>query len=249
MSSLAVSGVVFACICLGTLMAAQLPGHQLSDDTKDVVRLGIGVVGTIAALVLGLLIASAKSSFDTRSGQVKLMTADIIVLDELLAQYGPEAKEARQLLRELLGPLAERVWRENRSRSMAATSFEPTAVSVAAFEKIQALSPRNDAQQSLKARAIQQSVDFAQTRLLLYAQSDSAIPTPFLVVLVFWLTIIFASVGLFAHPNPIVVAALLLFALSASAAIFLILELSQPFAGLMAISSEPLRHALAPLRS
>jgi len=89
--------------------------------------------------------------------------------------------------------------------------------------------------------------DVAQTRLLLFAQTTNSIPMPFLVVLIFWLTIIFASFSLFAKPNAIIIGSLLVFALSAAGAIYLVLELGQPFVGLMQISSAPLRNALAPL--
>lgn len=251
MSPLEMSGIVFACICvgmfLGMFLRARLPERHLAEDTKDVVRLGTGLIATIGALVLGLLIASAKGSYDTKSSQVRQMTVNIILLDQLLAQYGPETHAVRDLLRQAISPLVERIWQENSSAVAAATPFEATAVAEAAFAKIQELSPQNDAQRSLKARAIQMSTDMAHTRILLFAETDSALPMPFLGVLVFWLMIIFASFSLFASPNATVITALVVFALSASGAIFLILELSQPFVGLMAVSSEPLRHALAPL--
>ena len=115
------------------------------------------------------------------------------------------------------------------------------------FDEILKLSPQNDRQHSLEARAIGALQEIGKTRLLLFAEAGAAIPMPFLVVLIFWLAIIFASFSLFADNNATTVAALGIFALSASAAIFLILELGQPFTGLMRISSEPLRNALAPL--
>jgi hypothetical protein len=113
--------------------------------------------------------------------------------------------------------------------------------------KMLELSPQTEAQRALKARAVQLATDVAQTRLALFVQSDNSIPMPFLVVLVFWLTIIFASFSLFSRLNPTLIAVLFVFALSASGAIYLILEMGQPFSGLMQISSAPLRNALAPL--
>jgi len=243
--------IVFACIASGALLGmflrSTLPGHHLSADAKDVVRLGTGLIGTIAALVLGLLIASAKNSFDTQSTQIRQLTANIILLDGLLAQYGPETRTARDLLRRGIVTMTERIWRENTSDLTKATPFEASHASEAFFEKLQDLSPANDAQRSLKDRAMQAGTELAKTRLLLFAQADNAIPMPFLAVLVFWLTIIFASFSLFAQPNVIVLSSLFIFALSAAGSIFLILELGQPFAGLMHIANEPLRHALAPL--
>ena len=251
MSPLAVSLIVFAVVMAGVLIGAflrnRLPQHHLADDTKDVVRLGTGLIGTIAALVLGLLIASANSSYDAQSGEVRRLTANIILLDQLLAQYGPEARPARDLMRRAIDPLIERIWRENRSPSAVQAPFVATAAAEEAFREIQMLAPSSEVQRAFKARAIDLSNDLAQTRLLLFEQADSAIPLPFLAVLVFWLAIIFSSFSLFSRLNPIAVAALLVFALSASGAIFLILELSQPFSGLMQISSTPLRNALAPL--
>jgi hypothetical protein len=175
------------------------------------------------------------------------MTADIILIDLLLAQYGSESRPARDLLRRAIDPLVERIWREKSSHSVKDVPFESTPEAEAVYTAVQELSPQNDAQRSLKARAVQIIADLAQTRLLLFAQADSSIPIPFLAVLVLWLTIIFASFGLFSRLNPTVITALFIFALSPSGAIFLILELGQPFEGLLQISSAPLRNALAPL--
>jgi len=230
-------------------LRSTLAEHHLSGDAKDVVRLGTGLIGTIAALVLGLLIGSAKNSYDTQSTQIKQMTANIVLLDRFLEEYGPETGAVRNLLRRGVVILADRMWRENNSDLAKAAPFEASAASEAFYLKLQELSPQNDFQRSLQARAIQLSTDIAQARLLLFAQMGNSIPMPFLVVLIFWLTIIFASFSLFAQPNAIVIGSLFIFALSAAGAIYLVLELGQPFAGLMQISSTPLRNALTPLGS
>lgn len=251
MSPIALSAIAFACISggalLGMFLRTALPGSHLSTDSKDVVRLGTGLIGTIAALVLGLLVSSAKNSYDTQNTQLRQMTANIVLLDQLLMQYGPETVSARNLLRRGVVILADRLWRENSSDVAKATPFEASTVSEAFYAKLQELSPKDDAQRSLQARATQLSTDIAQTRLFLFAQTENSLPMPFLVVLIFWLTIIFVSFSLFARPNPIVVGSLIIFALSAAGAIYLILELNQPFAGLMQISSAPLRNSLMPL--
>ena len=253
MSAIALSGITLVCISggalLGMFLRSTLAEHHLSTDAKDVVRLGTGLIGTIAALVLGLLIGSAKSSYDTQSTQIKQMTANIVLLDRFLEEYGPETGAVRNLLRRGVVILADRMWRENNSDLAKAAPFEASAASEAFYLKLQELSPQNDFQRSLQARAIQLSTDIAQTRLLLFAQMGNSIPMPFLVVLIFWLTIIFASFSLFAQPNAIVIGSLFIFALSAAGAIYLVLELGQPFAGLMQISSAPLRNALVPLGS
>jgi hypothetical protein len=251
LSPIAISLIAFAVILCGALAGAllrhALPGHHLADDGKDIVRLGAGLIGTIAALVLGLLIASAKSSYDTQSSQVQHITADVVLLDQLLAQYGPEARPIRTLMRQAIEPMVERLWRQSGTKAAKNAPFAATAVAEDAFAKIGELPPQTDAQRSLQARAIQVSTDLAQTRLALFVQAGSSIPMPFLAVLVFWLAIIFASFSLFARLNPTLIAALVVFALSASAALFLILEMSEPFTGLMQIPSAQLRNALAPL--
>jgi hypothetical protein len=249
MSALALSCLIFVLtlggILLGSLLRRALPKHHLSKDSQDVVRLGVGLIATLAALLLGLLIAAAKSSFDTQSTQVTQITADMIQLDRLLAQYGPEARPIRQQMRSVIGPFADQLWREK--QASGATTFEANASAEQVYLAVQALSPQNDLQRSLQTRAAQISNDLAQTRLLLFAESGNVIPAPFLAILVLWLVIIFASFSLFSALNATVFICLSLFALSASCAIFLILELSQPFSGLMTISTEPLRHALGPL--
>lgn len=91
MTPLVLSCAIFALVLGGILLGHALPGQHLNKESQDAVRLGVGLIATMAALVLGLLIASAKSTFDTESGQIKRITSDIIFLDNLLAQYGPEA--------------------------------------------------------------------------------------------------------------------------------------------------------------
>ncbi len=245
------SVIVFACVLGGTFLGIflhnRLPEHHLSGATKDVVRLGTGLIGTIAALVLGLLIASANSTYETQSSQVRQLTANVVVLDRTLAQYGPETDLARNLLRRVVVSLADRVWRENGSGSGKAAPFEASAAALSLYDEILKLAPRNETQRSLQASAMDTAQDLAKTRLLLFTEAGRTMPMPFLVVLVSWLAIIFASFSLFADNNATTIVALGIFALSASASIFLILELSQPFTGLMVISSAPLRNALAPL--
>jgi hypothetical protein len=238
-------GCILSGIVLGMLLRNALPEYNLTGDAKDVVRLGTGLIGTIAALVLGLLIASAKSSHDTQSVQVKQMTANVILLDHLLAQYGGEARPLREVLRRVVVSLVDRVWHDSGVR--LATPFEASSEAEAFNSQMQQLSPQTEAQCSLHARMIKITTEIWRTRLLLFTERGEAIPMPFLVVLVFWLTIIFVSFSLFAQPSPMVIGELIVFAVSATGAIYLILELSQPFGGLMQVPSAPLRNALMPL--
>jgi hypothetical protein len=249
MSAMILSGIIFVLtlggVFLGTLLRRSLPEHHLNDDVKDVVRLGVGLTATMAALVLGLLIAAAKSSFDTQTGQVRQITADLILLDDILAQYGPQARFVREQIRGTIGPFADRLWREKETSTRG--PFETDAGEQQVYLAIQKLSPQDNVQRSLQSRAVQVSNDLAQARFLLFVESDNLIPTPFLAVLAFWLVIIFASFSLFSPLNVTVFTFLVLFASSAACAVFLILQLSRPFAGVMMISSAPLRNALAPL--
>jgi hypothetical protein len=161
------------------------------------------------------------------------MTATIILLDDLLAQYGREAASVRVLLQQGLQPLADRIWHEEEINTAKLVHFEPTAQSFAFEDELQRLSPGNDVQRSPQSRAIQAFTDGAQIRLLLFAQAGGSVPSPFLVILVFWLSAIFVSLTLFARANLVVMASLLVCAFSFACAIFLVLELDNPFAGLM----------------
>jgi hypothetical protein len=251
MKDMLISLLVFALIFGGALagMVARplLSEQHQTPDSRDVVKMTTGLIGTLTALVLGLLIASAKNSFDQKTDQVRQMTATIILLDELLMQYGPEAIRLRSLLRQGIPPLADRVWHEDEVSTGRAVRFESSAESSAFENELERLSPSNETQRSLQSRAIQAFTKVAQIRLQLFAQTGGSIPFPFLVILVFWLSAIFVSFTLFARTNLIVMTSLFVGALSFACAIFLVLELDDPFAGLMGISSATLRSALSPL--
>jgi hypothetical protein len=246
MSALILSGIIFVLtlcgIFLGTLLRRALPKHHLNSHAKDAVRLGAGLTATIAALVLGLLIAAAKGSFDTQTSQVRQITANLILLDNILAQYGPETRAIREQIRSTIDPFADGLWREKEAGTTR--PVETNAAAERVYLEIHKLSPHDDLQRLLKTRAVQISNDLAQVRFLLFVESENLIAKPFLAVLAFWLMIIFASFSLFSPLNGTVFTCLFLFALSAASAIFLIMELSRPFTGLMMISSTPLRNAL-----
>ena len=249
MSDNAIGLIVLACIfgasLLGMLMRPALSQHHLSADTKDSVKLGMGLVGTMAALILGLLVAAAKSAYDTEKSEVTQMAAKLVFLDRVLANYGPESAETRVVLRRMVEDSLSRMWPDERSHN---AQLDPIGSGGEEVHKaIQKLAPRNDVQGSLKSQAVGVVSDIGQMRWLLFEQSGSSISMPLLIVVISWLAIIFFSWGLFAPCNSIAIAALLLAAVSVSGAIFLILELDQPFDGLIHISSAPMRNALAHL--
>jgi len=246
MTELFTAAIIFACVFGGAMcgMAIRrvLPEHHTTKETEDVIRLGMGVIATLSALVIGLLIASAKSTFDTKSSEVQQFSVDLILLDRQLVHYGPETKEARDLLRRYIVFAIDITWPDEASPPSKDTRgwllLEDIQV------QLRALVPRDDAQRALQARALQISSDLARTHWLLDVQRQGSISVPFLVVVVFWLTFIFTSFGLFAPRNGTAITALVFCSLSIAGAIYLILEMSQPFSGLIHISSAPMREAL-----
>src|SRR5262249_37497123 len=156
----------------GVVLRNLLPDHHLANEAKDVVRLGTGLIATLAALVLGLLIGSANTSFQTQSGQVTGVSANLILLDQLLAQYGPETRQVRERLRGAVEPLIARIWRENHSSAAMPSSFAASSEAETAFAEIFALPAQTEIQRALKARAIVVTNDLARTRLLLFEQGD-----------------------------------------------------------------------------
>jgi hypothetical protein len=246
-----IGGIVFACTfggaLVGMILRAMLPEHHLSGESKDVVKLGTGLIATLAALVLGLLIASAKSSFDAQRSGFQQLSANIVMLDRTLARYGPETKETRNGLRQLIASAIERVWPKEASKTSGLGSSALTVRGSTVFDQVRDLSPKTESQRWLQSQALQICSDLAKTRWLLTEQEESSIPIPFLVVVVFWLTVLFTSWGLFSPMNPTVIATLLVCAMSVAGAMFLIVDLDQPFDGLIQISSTPLRNALSQL--
>jgi hypothetical protein len=247
MNSTIIAAIVFGCLfaagLLGVRVRAMLPENHLNPDTKDAVKVGMGLVATMAALVLGLLVASTKGAYDAQKGEVTQMAAKVVFLDRVLANYGSETAQTRDLLRRSLASAINRMWPDSKISQPA--QLDPSASSGEEFfNSIQQLSPQNEAQRSLKSQAVQVTTDVGQMRWLLFEQTESSISLPMLIVLIAWLAIIFMSVGLFAPPNATVVIALMLSALSVAGAIFLILELDMPFDGVIQISSAPMRNAL-----
>jgi hypothetical protein len=227
------------------LLGPLLPEEHRTTDTQDVVKVGMALIATMAALVLSLLIASAKNTYDTRNNQLLQVSADVILLDRVLTHYGEEAKNARAELQRSVVAAIDQFWPASRSIPVK-TDRKPSSVEPV-YDSIQQLSPQNEAQRSLQTAALAMAFDLARTRVLLFEQLHSTIPVPFLVVMVFWLSIIFVSFGLFAPKNGTVIAAFFVCALSVSGAVFLILELDRSFEGLLQVSSTPLRSALSQL--
>lgn len=242
-----VSLIVFAGAFGGALVGMSLrllipPGH-LSSESKDTVKLGMGLVATMTALLLSLLIATAKSSYDNERNDLTQMAAKIIFLDRVLNNYGEESAQVRRLLRSSVAASIDSLWpRDGRQPSVADVS---ASGSLAVFDAIADLDPQTEVQRSLKAEASRIALDLGQTRWLMLEQAGGSISRPFLVVTILWLTLIFISFGLFAPSNGTVFGTLLMCSMVVASAFFIVLELDHPYEGVIQISSQPMRHAHA----
>jgi hypothetical protein len=240
--ALVVFASLFGSALLGMRLRASLPDHHLSQEAKDSVRIAMGTVATMAALVLGLLVASTKGTYDTERNESTQLASRIIYLDRVLAMYGPETADARSELKQATTTMIHRMWPEERG---AKVELEPNERWSDELPKaIYGLSPGDEVQKQYKEQATEMVDDLAQTRWLLYEQGETSVSRTMLLVVILWLGMLFLSIGLFAPPNATVVIALMLSAVSVSGAIFLILELDLPYGGMLSISSEPMRLAL-----
>jgi len=241
---------VISVVTMLLLIAAILVGIQFSEksfsaDTKETVKLATNLVATMSALVLGLLVTSAKNSYDAVRSEVINMSAKVVFLDRVLAGYGPEAAEASASLREAVHENINQMWPHESGQSADLTPMKEAGNRV--YMAVQNLVPRDDTQRSLKTEAINVAVDLGQIRTLLVAQTVPSISKLMLSVLISWLVIIFFSFSMLAPMNFRAVTALIVSALSVCGAIWLILELDRPFGGLIGLSSDPMRNALAQL--
>ena len=245
MDSLATVITVLA-LSIGAAMAVmavarRLPARHLDEDSREAVKLGLGVVATLTALVLGLLVTSAKADYDAQDGAVKEMASDASLLDAFLAHYGPEAGDLRGQLRQVIAAVLEGLWPGGDASRGQLKPGEARGVGDRFYRKLADLEPKNDAQRAIKARSMDLVAEMAKVRHRMYVQKDGSIPTPFLVILVLWIVAFFAGFGLLAPRNPTVVVVLAISAASIAAALFLILELERPFAGAIRVSPDPLR--------
>jgi hypothetical protein len=242
LTALIAFGCLVGAVLLGRALRRLLPEEHLTADSRDTIKLAMGLVATMSALVLGLLVSSAKGAYDTERSEVIQMAAKVTFLGRVLDAYGPEAAGVRAQLRETMEQGIRQMWPgEMRQPARLAPN---TQAANAAYGAIQALSPHNDMQSALKSQAASLAVEVAQVRSLLVAQSVPSISRPMLIILVLWLVIIFLGFSVLAPPNATTILALTVSALAVSGAIFLILELDEPFGGLIGISSEPMLNAL-----
>ena len=237
------AGCIFGGVLLGLLLRGLLPDQHLQDESKDAIKLGAGMIATVSALVLGLLVASAKTAFDTTQEEVTQRAAKIIFLDRLLSDYGPETQPARQQLRRTLAGTIEILWPKKNGTS-GLSEYERLNGTQIMQMMLFKLTPTTDAQRRLYDTAQNILTDLRQSRWVLIQRSQRVIPIPFLVVLLFWLTMLHLSFGLFAPRNATVITVLFISALSVSAAIFIILDMAHPLQGVITVSGAPMQKAL-----
>lgn len=246
MNTTLTAGIVAAgllvAVMAGRRLRRVLPLDHQGAETRDTIKLAAGLVATMTALLMGLLVSSAKTSYDASRGQVIQMAARVAYLDRLLAEYGPEAVEVRSRIRAMNERAVRRIWPEEKDSRIELAPERNAGNEV--FSAVLRLAPQNDTQRILKEQAVAVLADLGQSRELLLFQSIPSISTLLLTVVVTWLVLIFVSFSLIAPDNTTAALSLAISAVSVSGAIFLLLELDQPFSGLMKISSEPLVRTL-----
>lgn len=251
MNAVWVAGVVFLSavggIVLGIFLQRLLPPGHLSKESKSMIKLGTGLIATMAALVLGLLIGAAKNSFDEQRSGIQRLATDIILLDRTLAHYGPETGAARSDLRRMVATILNTLWPTSGTLPQALSDDSITANGGKVIAALQALPTHNDWHRGAQMHALQLSAELARQRWELSQPDVDSLPMAFLVVLAFWLFVLFTSFGLFSPQNATVVAVLLVCALSVAGAVFLIVDMDQPFDGLIRLSDIPLRDAQSQL--
>ena len=246
MNTTSTAVLLFACLVvvalLGRLVRRYLPANHLSAESRDAVTLAMGLVATMTALLLGLLISSAKDTYDTVRSEVSQMAGKVVFLDRVLAVYGPEAAGARVQCHDVVVDAVRRMWPEERSMSAQVGPNEQAGDAL--YIAVQRLSPQDDSQRALKAQAVTVMVDLAQLRSLLEAQAIPSISTPLLIAVICWLVIIFFAFSLVAPPNATTTLALIASVFSVACALFLILELDHPLSGTIRIPSTPMINVL-----
>lgn len=238
---------IFGGVVIGMLVARRLPGQHLSSDTQSAVTVSVAVIGTLSALVLGLMISAANTSFAARSDEIRQLSLQLIRVDRNLRRYGPEADPVRTTLR---------AWGHVKIQQLFPEKGQPqpsSETAIGMLESVQdallALTPTNERQKYLHTLCLTLSSQLINARWALEIRAGHSIPVPFLVLLIFWLALVFASFGLFAPPNPTTLIALLLCSIAVAGGIVLIEDLDNPSAGFIRLPSDSLRRALVEITS
>jgi Protein of unknown function (DUF4239) len=244
-----IATVLFVILVVVTLLGGRirrwLPAEHLTEDSRDTIKLALGLVGTMTAILLGLLVSSAKSSFDSNRSEMMQMAAKVALLDRVLLLYGPQTADARRALRESVEEGVRRTWP---APGQTAAQLSPNEqMGDAVYVAISKLAPQDEAQRSLKTEAASLMAQLAELRVLVQAQAVSSISKALLIAVALWLAVIFLGFGLLAPANATSTLALIAGAFSVACAVYIILELDSPFAGVVRIPSEPMLKVLAHL--
>jgi hypothetical protein len=238
-----VFGVVFSGALAGMGLRRLLPENQLRPEAKDIIGQATGLLVTMTALVLGMLVSAANSSYQDRKNELAEMGSSFVLVDGLLTSYGPETEAIRLELRELAESGLERIWPNDAS---ATSQLRPKEDGHLFYDRLQMLAPKNEAQVAVKEAAISAAINLRHTYWLMFLGTEqSSLSFPLLLVVVSWLTFIFTSFGLFAPRTKTIFVTLLACALAVSGAIFIIMAMYAPFSGVMKVSSSPIRNALS----
>jgi hypothetical protein len=238
------TGCIFGGTLIGLALTKMLPSHHLSKDSKDAIKVGASMISMMSALVLGLLVSSAKSNFDATSMAITQGGAKVILMDRLLASYGAETKEVRGALRQAVAAAIESLWPEESPTEAGMMSFERATALEKLLEKIRGLIPQTEAQRVLQGQVLQLGHEMLLSRWLQIEQAQTSLPKAFLVIVLFWLTMLYVTFGLLAPRNTTVIAVMLIGALALATAMFLIVEMNRPLGGAIKIPSAPMRKAL-----
>jgi hypothetical protein len=237
--------IVFGALT-GVWLARHLPEAHLSSESRTAVSVSMAVVGTLAALVMSLLITSASSSFNAKTDALHKLAVDVIRLDRALRQYGPEAEDVRNLLRSYAETKTEELSDRGNPSSLdprSLTKFE------ALTSRVLDLQPDGNHQRQAQAQAMKLLDSIADARWLLVEKANTSLPTAFLVLLIFWLALLFGSFGLFAPSNATVITVLLLCALAISGGVFMVLELETATKGVVRVATDPMFNAIRQITS
>jgi|SRR5215831_16896897 len=227
---------IFSGVLIGRFAARRLPNHHLNSETQSAVTVSVAVIGTLSALVLGLMISAANSSFSKRSDEVRQLSLQMIRVERNLRRYGPEGDDARARLHE---------WATNRLERLSDPSIQSGIQYLESMQDaLLALTPANERQKYLRTLCLTLSSTLIYERWSLEEHEGNSIPLPFLVLLIFWLAIVFASFGLFAPANPTAIVVLFLCSIAVAGGIYLIEELDNPHSGLIQVPVDTMRRAL-----
>lgn len=251
MSATTIALTSTACMFGGALVGIALqrvvPSDHLSGESRESIKLGIGMISLLAALVLGLLVSTAKNNFDTTNTAVVEGSAKTILLDRVLAHYGADTQEIRTDLRRGVSAAIETLWPEERLSHSGLGALERANAMETMLEKIRALRPQTDTERALHALAQELGNEILLIRWIQIEQAQATLPPGLLAALIFWLTMLYVAFGLLAPRNATAIAVLLVGAFSLSTALFLVSEMNLPAEGAIKVSSGPMRKALESL--